>query len=75
MKIILNFLIKRTILDMRMKGTVGKHKVYCDNLWEQAGYLAEYFTEKDSGEWESLREKLYFRLMPIIQEVFSSPQK
>lgn len=67
---ILNLLIKKVIEDMRMKGTV-KYKTYCDNLWEQSGYLAEYFTEKDSSEWEVLREKLYFRLMPLIAGVFT----
>lgn len=71
MKILLNFLIKRAIFDMRMKGTAGKYKIYCDNLWEHSGYLAEYFTEKDSGDWEELREKLYFRLMPLIEKVFN----
>lgn len=67
---LLHFLIKRAIADMRRVGTMGKYEDSCNNLWEQSGYLAEYFTEKDSGEWESLREKLYFRLMPLIEEVF-----
>ena len=70
MNTLINFLIKRTILSMRLSGTAGKHKTYCNNLWEQAGLLAEYFAESNSAEKEVLQEKLYFRLMPLIGEVF-----